>query len=217
MKKINNKSLILVITLILMVIIFTIYFFINKNNKMFNKNFNIGNNITSKSIQEIEQYILNISSYEATVEINVQSNKNENKYIMKQKYNSQGLEEQTIIEPSNLAGLTILYENGKLTINNTKLKLKTVYENYEYIVDNNLWLNSFIKDYKESSEKSITEDSTNIIMSVNISNKSNYGNIKTLYINRNTGNPEKMLIQDKNQKNIVYILYNEIRINNITK
>ena len=37
-----------------------IYFFINKNNKLFNKNFNIGNNITNKSIQEIEEYILNL-------------------------------------------------------------------------------------------------------------------------------------------------------------
>ena len=137
--RLNKKSLIILICIILAITIISVYF-INKNNKIFNQNFNIGNNITSKSIQEIEQYILNISSYEATVEINVQSNKNENKYIMKQKYNSQGLEEQTIIEPSNLAGLTILYENGKLTINNTKLKLKTVYENYEYIVDNNYGL-----------------------------------------------------------------------------
>lgn len=217
MKKLNKKSLIIIITLILIAVILTIYFFINKNNKLFNKNSNIGNNITSKSIQEIEQYILNISSYEAKLDVTVQSNKNTNKYILKQKYNSSGMEEQVVLEPSNIEGLTILYENGKVTINNTKLNLQTVYDNYEYIADNNLWLNSFIKDYKEGSNKSISEDSNNIIMTVDISESNNYGNVKMLYINKNTGNPEKMLIQDKNQKNMVYILYNEIRINDLSK
>ena len=217
MKKLEKKSLIIIITLILIAVILTIYFFINKNNKLFNKNSNIGNNITSKSIQEIEQYILNISSYEAKLDVTVQSNKNTNKYILKQKYDSFGIEEQVVLEPSNIEGLTILYENGKVTINNTKLNLQTVYDNYEYITDNNLWLNSFIKDYKEGSNKSISEDANSIIMTVDISESNNYGNVKMLYINKNTGNPEKMLVQDKNQKNVVYILYNEIRINNLSK
>lgn len=217
MKKFEKKSLIIITTLILIAMILTIYFFINKNNKLFNKNSNIGNNITSKSIQEIEQYILNISSYEAKLDVTVQSNKNTNKYILKQKYNSSGMEEQVVLEPSNIEGLTILYENGKITINNTKLNLQTVYDNYEYITDNNLWLNSFIKDYKEGRNKSISEDSNNIIMTVDISGSNNYGNVKMLYINKNTGNPDKMLIQDKNQKNMVYILYNEIRINDLSK
>ena len=176
--RLNKKSLIILICIILAITIISVYF-INKNNKIFNKNFNIGNNITSKSIQEIEQYILNISS--------------------------------------NIEGLTISYNEGNLTINNTKLNLQTVYNNYKYVVDNNLWLNSFIKDYRESNNKSISENSDYIVMTVDISDSNNYGKIKILYINKTTGNPEKMLIQDKNQKNMVYILYSEIRINSVSK
>ena len=162
--RLNKKSLIILICIILAITIISVYF-INKNNKIFNKNFNIGNNITSKSIQEIEQYILNISSYEAKAEVMIESNKNINKYV----------------------------------------------------VDNNLWLNSFIKDYRESNNKSISENSDYIVMTVDISDSNNYGKIKILYINKTTGNPEKMLIQDKNQKNMVYILYSEIRINSVSK
>ena len=185
--------------------------------KIFNKNFNIGNNITSKSIQEIEQYILNISSYEAKAEVMIESNKNINKYVLKQEYNNSGKIEQIVLEPSNIEGLTISYNEGNLTINNTKLNLQTVYNNYKYVVDNNLWLNSFIKDYRESNNKSISENSDYIVMTVDISDSNNYGKIKILYINKTTGNPEKMLIQDKNQKNMVYILYSEIRINSVSK
>ena len=214
MKKLIKKPIIVLI-LILLLTILILYFFINKNNKLFNKNFNIGNNITNKSIQEIEEYILNISSYEAKLEVTVQSNKNTNKYILKQKYINSKLEEQVVVEPSNIEGLTILYENGKLTVNNTKLNLQTVYDNYEEITQNNLWLNSFIEEYKNNNNRSISKDSNYVIMTVNTAN--NYEKVETLYINKNTGNPEKMIIQDKNQKNMVYILYNEIRINNLSK
>ena len=214
MKKLIKKPIIVLI-LILLLTILILYFFINKNSKIFNKNFNIGNNITNKSIQEIEEYILNISSYEAKLEATVQSNKNTNKYILKQKYINSKLEEQVVMEPSNIEGLTILYENGKLTVNNTKLNLQTVYDNYEEITQNNLWLNSFIEEYKNNNNRSISEDSNYVIMTVNTAN--NYEKVETLYINKNTGNPEKMIIQDKNQKNMVYILYNEIRINNLSK
>lgn len=215
--KLNIKFKIIILVIVLAIMIFTVYVFTNKSIKMFNKNLNIGNNITNKSIQEIEKYILNISSYEAKLEVTVQSNKNTNKYILEQKYHKGKKEEQIVLEPSNIEGLTISYENEKLTINNTKLNLQTVYDNYEYITDNNLWLKSFIKDYEEGNSKNISEDSKNIIMTVDISQSSNYGKVKILYINKETGNPEKMLIQDKNQKNIVYILYNEIRINDLNK
>ena len=210
--RLNKKSLIILICIILAITIISVYF-INKNNK----NFNIGNNITSKSIQEIEQYILNISSYEAKAEVMIESNKNINKYVLKQEYNNSGKIEQIVLEPSNIEGLTISYNEGNLTINNTKLNLQTVYNNYKYVVDNNLWLNSFIKDYRESNNKSISENSDYIVMTVDISDSNNYGKIKILYINKTTGNPEKMLIQDKNQKNMVYILYSEIRINSVSK
>lgn len=214
--RLNKKSLIILICIISAITIISAYF-INKNNKIFNKNFNIGNNITSKSIQEIEQYILNISSYEAKAEVMIESNKNINKYVLQQKYNNSGKIEQIVLEPSNIEGLTISYNEGNLTINNTKLNLQTVYNNYKYVVDNNLWLNSFIKDYRESNNKSISENSDYIVMTVDIPDSNNYGKIKILYINKTTGNPEKMLIQDKNQKNMVYILYSEIRINSVSK
>ena len=42
--------------------------------------------MSNKSADEIKEYILNISSYEAEVEINVISNKNQNKYKAKQQF-----------------------------------------------------------------------------------------------------------------------------------
>ena len=61
------------ILLIILIIIGGIFFYKNRV-----KNSKSGNNKTS---QEIVDYILNISSYEVKVTVNVTSNKNNNKYI----------------------------------------------------------------------------------------------------------------------------------------
>ena len=66
------------------------------------KNINIGNNTNS---QEIVNYILNISSYEAKITVEIESNKNKNQYIIKQKYQKPDISTQEIIEPSNIEGV----------------------------------------------------------------------------------------------------------------
>ena len=140
-----NKKLILIITIIILILIVisTILYFFFKNA---NKNLNFGNNLSNKTLEEIEEYILNISSYDAEVEVQVESNKNETKYILHQSFASPNIEKQTVKEPSNIQGLETTYDGNKLTIHNSKLNLTTIYDNYKYLTDNFLWLNSFIEE-----------------------------------------------------------------------
>lgn len=212
MKKLIKKPIIVLI-LILLLTILMLYFFINKNNKLFNKNFNIGNNITNKSIQEIEEYILNISSYEATVSVTIESNKNTNKYVLEQKYKAPNLSKQIVLEPSNIAGIEIKYDGTNLTINNSNLNLQKVYENYEYLANNFLCLETFIEDYKRN-KVSIQEENNEIILEASNENN-NYAYHKKLFIDKNSGLPTKLLIENINNKTLVYILYNEIELNNL--
>lgn len=139
--KLNKKILIigLLISLILFFGIFRIFYY---------KKIKTGNNITDKTLQEIESYILNISSYEAEIELNVESNKNSNKYVLKQKFAKPNICYQQVIEPKNIEGLTIKYNGNNLEVSNTKLNLSTIYQNYQYVTDNTLWLSDFIENYK---------------------------------------------------------------------
>ncbi len=177
--------------------------------------------MSNKNIEEIEEYILNISSYEAKIEVQVESNKNQTKYILRQSYASPNIEKQVVEEPSNIKGLETIYDGSKLTIYNSKLDLTTIYENYEYLTDNFLWLNSFIEDYKnaKSNGKStkLYENGNQIIMEVTLPDKNPYVASKKLVIDRTTGTIQKLIVQDKNQKNLVYIVYNEIKINSLKK
>ena len=88
-----------------------------------------------------------------------------------------------------------------------------MYENYKYLTDNFFTLETFIKEYKQlkNNKTNLYEESENIIMEVEV-NKNKYVYKKTLYIDKNSLEPTKLMIQDINEENIVYILYNEIEI-----
>ena len=210
-KKTNKKTLItfFVILLILIFIIFLI-----KNNY---KNFKTGNNMSNKNIGEIEEYILNISSYEATVQVTIESNKNTNKYVLSQQYISPNKSKQIVLEPSNIEGLEIEYDGQKLSINNTRFNLSKIYDNYEYVVENFLNLESFIEDYKlckEQQKTNLYEENDEFVLAIE-QNSNKYLFNKKLYISKATGKPTKLLINDINEKTVVYILYNEISINDL--
>lgn len=208
--KIKKTIIIFIIVLILILGVILI-----KNNY---KTFKNGNNISNKSADEIENLILNIGSYEAKANITIKSNKNQNTYVVKQKYNKEGnLYRQEILEPSGIAGTLIQYDGKDLTIKNTNLNIKKIYENYSYIESNILSLASFIEDYKQSESKEIKEENGKVTLQVKLSNNNKYTMEKTLYINKNENKIEKMEIKDTTQNVRIYILYNEIEFNNIPK
>lgn len=199
--------------LILLFIIFIISVgFIFYKNSI--KNLKIGNN---KNSQEIVDYILNISSYEAKIEVEVKSNKNTNKYILKQQYISPDVATQEVLEPSNISGIKIIKKGNDLKLENTSLNLSNIFENYEYLADNALDLSCFIEDYKESQNSNYEEKDNKIIMNVQTKNENKYRQSKKLYIDKSTGNPLKMEITDTNQNITVYILYDEVKINSLDK
>lgn len=193
----KGKKIFILFFVFLIIAIGLIFFFRNIETK----NYKIGNNTSS---QEIVDYILNIDSYEAIIEVDVKSNKNENKYKIKQIYNGKDNNSQEVLEPINIAGVKLIKEGTNLKLENSNLNLTNILQNYEYISDNILDLNFFIEDYKNNSNSKWEEKNDRIIMKT--SNK-------TLYINRENGKPEKMNIQDDGKKNAIYILYNEVNVN----
>ena len=205
----KNKKIILFIVMLILIIIIISVFFINKS-----KTTKIGKNSSS---QEIVDYILNISSYEVTIEAEIKSNKNSNKYILKQQYINDGTSTQEVLEPSNIKGVKIIKSDNNLKLENTNLNLTSILENYDYIADNVLDLCYFIEDYKQSQDSNYEEKDDQIIMTTKTNNENRYTKNKTLYIDRKTGNPIKMEVRDVNKNTTVYILYKEVKINSLDK
>ena len=203
----KNKKIICIIAVLILITI-TIYFF-SKNNY---KTTEFGNT-NIKSVDNIKEYILNLESYEAQIEIEVHSNKNQNQYKMKQTYQAPNLSYQEILQPDSIKGLITKYDGNSLKIENTKLNLSKIYENYPYATENQLWLSTFIEEYKKDTQAVLKEEENEIILETKVENQSGEGKfLKTLYIDKKTAKPTKLTIKDKNQKMLIYILYNEITI-----
>ena len=103
----KSKTKTILITTGIILAIATITTISIKNNNKMAKNIKIGNNSSS---QEIVDYILNISSYETQIEVEVKSNKNSNKYKIKQTYIDNQNNRQEVLEPSNIQGVKIIKE-----------------------------------------------------------------------------------------------------------
>lgn len=199
----KKKTFFLFAIIIFLIILISI-FYINASKKS-----KIGHTNNS---QEIVENILNISSYNATIDVKVVSNKNENQYVIKQEYQSQDSNSQEVIEPTNIAGTKIIREGNKLTLENSRLNLSSIIENYQYISANSLDLSSFIEDYKNDSKANYEENQNEIKMYTTYNNNVNNNCKKTLYIDKKTNLPTQLEIEWTNKNNRVYILYNEVEI-----
>ena len=163
-----------ILILIAIILLFT-YIFLKK-----------GNNISNKSDEDKIENILNMKNYDATLEIKVETNKNTTKYIVEQSWKNGNLSRQKIIEPKNIEGVVTEYDGTNLKIINDKLNLTTTFENYNYVVDNSLWLNSFIKSYKENNNSKISKTNDEIVLEIKDEKSNKYNIYKKLYIDTNT-------------------------------
>lgn len=210
-EKVKPKKKVIYITL-LIIIMLIISFFVIKNNY---KNIKLGNNIIVQNPDSIVNNILNIKSYEANVTVKVISNKNENTYELEQKNIKEKEYLQIVRKPPEIEGMEIIFRNNKLEIKNSKLNLTKIYEEYQYVTENELDLMSFVKECSNlENEKKIINEEEQVIIDLKIKNESNkYIKYKKIYIDKKTGKILKMEIKDITQNIRVYILYNEIKIN----
>ena len=201
--KINKKIIFIFIIILFIFIGIIIYKNMTKKSKF-------GNNMNS---QEIVDNILNINSYKSNITVQVNSNKNENRYVLEQEYSTEDGSIQIVLEPSNIAGIKMIYKNNSLKLQNTKLNIAKIFENYKGLEDNNLDLITFIINYKNSDKSKYEENDTEIIMKTKSDNNIQNMNNKILYINKETKLPTKMIIEDNNQNMKIFIQYNEINFN----
>ena len=199
----KNKILKKIIIMISMIaIFFTAFFYLIKSKKI-----KIGNNSSS---QEMIQNILNISSYESIIEVEVNSNKNMNRYVIKQNYITPDISEQEILQPENIQGIKITKTKNELKVQNTNLNITKIYNEYQYMTDNCMDLNTFIESYKQNGEQEYKEKNNEIILETKNENNP-YTKYRILYISKDTGKPTRMEIKDNSKKTLIYILYKEVK------
>ena len=197
-----KKSYIVIIIIAFFLLIFcALYYNLQKN----------GNTIINKK-EIIESLLENNLNYTAEIEVEVNSNKNTNIYKIKQE-EKENYSRQEVLDGESIKGLVVELNNKTLKITNTVLNLQKIYENYNNLSNNYLFLSSFIKDCKDENnilEK--IEDEENYILKVKTANNP-YIKEKQLYISKKTNKPVKMIINNSYHKQKASIKYINIEIN----
>lgn len=195
-----NKKIVFIFAIICIIvfIIFYYIFFISGNNKVRNQN------------EFVEDIFEDLEKYEANIDVTIKSNKNENTYNMLQIVDEE-YSKVVVNTPENVEGLTIEINNGNLRISNKNIDMEKIFENYKSIVNNSLFLNSFIKDY-ENNKSTIYEKDGEIIIEIMIENKNTYVKSKELYLDKAKKVPKKLIIKDNTQNINTSIIYNDIKI-----
>lgn len=192
----NEKTKTIIICSLISFVLIIFIQIIYKTNKY-------GNNI-SKSKEDLVEYILNISSYEASLTVTINSNKTSNKYNLHQMYLNPSYYKQIVEHPENIKNLETTYNGKELKIKNTNLGTEKIYQNFKYINNNKIWLNSFIKNCTENGYN-IQENELEIL----VENKEK----EILSISKQTKLPTSLKINDNNTR--IYIEYKEIKVNSI--
>lgn len=203
----DKRKFFIIIFIILLLLLIFIFFRKNVANIFKNGNTNIS--------QENVNDILNLKSYELISKITIKSNKNENKYVIKQSYINPDYSFQEVLEPENIKGTKIIREKNQIKLENTSLNLTTIFQDYEYVSENMLDLSTFLEEYKEG-KTNIKENEKEKILEVILSDNNPYVGKKILYIDKDTGKPTKMEIEDDNKNTKIHILYTEVKINNLS-
>lgn len=203
----DKRKFFIIIFIILLLLLIFIFFRKNVANIFKNGNTNIS--------QENVNDILNLKSYELISKITIKSNKNENKYVIKQSYINPDYSSQEVLEPENIKGTKIIREKNQIKLENTSLNLTTIFQDYEYVSENMLDLSTFLEEYKEG-KTNIKENEKEKILEVILSDNNPYVGKKILYIDKDTGKPTKMEIEDDNKNTKIHILYTEVKINNLS-
>lgn len=203
----DKRKFFIIIFIILILLLIFIFFRKNVANIFKNGNTNIS--------QENVNDILNLKSYELISKITIKSNKNENKYVIKQSYINPDYSSQEVLEPENIKGTKIIREKNQIKLENTSLNLTTIFQDYEYVSENMLDLSTFLEEYKEG-KTNIKENEKEKILEVILSDNNPYVGKKILYIDKDTGKPTKMEIEDDNKNTKIHILYTEVKINNLS-
>lgn len=203
----DKRKFFIIIFIILILLLIFIFFRKNVANIFKNGNTNIS--------QENVNDILNLKSYELISKITIKSNKNENKYVIKQSYINPDYSSQEVLEPENIKGTKIIREKNQIKLENTSLNLTTIFQDYEYVSENMLDLSTFLEEYK-GGKTNIKENEKEKILEVILSDNNPYVGKKILYIDKDTGKPTKMEIEDDNKNTKIHILYTEVKINNLS-
>lgn len=171
----------------------------------------LGNNKISNKETRIEGILDKYLNYKAEMETIIYSNKTQNIYKIKQEVENQ-FSKMEINGATNISDVIIEKNNNILKITNSLLNVEKIYEQQYELLNNHLFLNVFVNDYKNNESNYIEKDNEIVFEVVLENNQNTYVKYKELVIDKKTYKPKELVIKDNTKETKVCIIYNNVEI-----
>jgi outer membrane lipoprotein-sorting protein len=193
---------------ILAVIIFLLFFFVTGCSIAEDK---------ENIYQKINSRLIKMKTYKTDAELKYISNKNINTYNALMHCDIKGPYRIEIISPENSVGNVTVF-NGKQIYqfnSNINARIKTITK--ETSERSEIFLSSFIKNYNQSMETSVSvckiEKKPCTILETKIPGENNYLNSEKLFLDNQTFDPVKLIILDKENIERIIVKFSNFEYN----
>ena len=165
----------------------------------------------------VEEKLMNMDSYAASLEISHMDNGEKNTYQAKQLYQIDGNYRFEVIKPDYISGLTTIYNGEKIIQYNPNVDEPKLVELADNEFRNQIFLGSFIKNYLQSQDVSIEvqniEGATTTVLEAIIPGGSKHMASQKLWLDHESKKPVTMIIYNEEGQETVIIKYGEFTYN----
>jgi len=158
----------------------------------------------STPMEKIQERLGSVKSYECSASLTRISNKGSNTYGTKQYYKNTGQYRLELTSPDDVAGNFTVYDGKIVTQYNPHCQKKIMRDVPENQARNELFLNSFFKNYMNSEDVTVetvsVDESACTVLEAKMQGGNRNMESEKLWINNDTLKPVKLVIYDENKK-----------------
>jgi outer membrane lipoprotein-sorting protein len=174
-------------------------------------------NNKQSAYKKVNDMLLNLKTYKCRAIVKYISNKNTNTYEMNQYCKLSGEYKIEITKPKNLCGIVTLFDGQNIYQKNSKFGSRVSVRNKNSLVQSEIFLTSFIKNYHKSLATNTCSANLNkttyTVLDAEIPGNHPYFSSERLFVNNETLKPEELIIYDKENSKRVIVIFEEFEYN----
>ncbi len=167
--------------------------------------------------QRIYKTYRQLETYQAKITVIVTSNKTTKEYVMNQWYKYPNKFKMMLLEPEGFNGLVTIYNKGKIVTVHPDMQGAFILHNYTPVDKGHLFLTDFFENYYKSQQTSMQTffqgQAKYTVLKADIPGGHAHRVSQAMWIDNETCLPFKMEIYDDNNKPVITIIYEDIKLN----
>ncbi|MFZ5354465.1 MAG: LolA family protein [Bacillota bacterium] len=170
-----------------------------------------------KPFDSIKKELLSLKSYQCDVIMDVTNNKSTMQYKMKHLYKSPDKYRIEVVEPEEGKGQITVFDGYTAYIYHPEVKAYLKHEGFMNTMNYEAFIGAFICHFKELEKAKVERHNTGskafYVLELGISGENKYMKKERLWIDAQSGKPEKIEILDKDGNTTVLVQFENLKIN----